>query len=323
MTAAIDVAIGLVLMYLVLSLFCTTINEFIANILKLRANKLRDTLAELIDDPTLKKFFYNHGLIDGAKVAATAGGAKPANSANPAGVVASSPQSPHPSYLSSKSVAMALIDSVVCMANNSNPNIIPTVTDVANAVIPGANAALKTLPDSNIRDAIIACLAQANNIDELRDELARWFDAAMDRLSGAYKRHLRFISACVAAGLVIAFNADTINVAKTLWNEPTTAATVSQSASQFFNSDAAKKQCGDNAKPIDCDIQEMKALDQTLEVIPLGWNKAPAGLDWLYKIVGLFATGIALTLGAPFWFDLLGQFVNLRGAGTKPKTAAS
>ena len=33
---------------------------------------------------------------------------------------------------------------------------------------------------------------------------------------------------------------------------------------------------------------------------------------------GWFLTIVALSLGAPFWFDLLGRFVNIRSAGTKP-----
>ena len=37
------------------------------------------------------------------------------------------------------------------------------------------------------------------------------------------------------------------------------------------------------------------------------------------QVVGWLLTGAALTLGAPFWFDLLNKFVNLRGAGVKPK----
>jgi len=36
-------------------------------------------------------------------------------------------------------------------------------------------------------------------------------------------------------------------------------------------------------------------------------------------ILGWTMTTAALTLGAPFWFDTLQKFVNLRGAGDKPK----
>src|SRR5437870_4444360 len=45
-----------------------------------------------------------------------------------------------------------------------------------------------------------------------------------------------------------------------------------------------------------------------------------AGLWWsIQKLVGLLLTGLALSLGAPFWFDLLSKLINLRGAGAKPK----
>jgi hypothetical protein len=41
---------------------------------------------------------------------------------------------------------------------------------------------------------------------------------------------------------------------------------------------------------------------------------------WLWKIVGLAATALAISQGAPFWFDLLQKAVNLRLAGTPPAT---
>lgn len=41
---------------------------------------------------------------------------------------------------------------------------------------------------------------------------------------------------------------------------------------------------------------------------------------WLWKIVGLAATALAISQGAPFWFDLLQKVVNLRLAGTPPPT---
>ncbi|MBY5608729.1 hypothetical protein [Rhizobium leguminosarum] len=38
------------------------------------------------------------------------------------------------------------------------------------------------------------------------------------------------------------------------------------------------------------------------------------------KLAFCFWTGLALSLGAPFWFDILQKFINFRGAGTKPET---
>src|SRR5712692_1357765 len=71
--AAIDVAIALILMYLMLSLLCTVINEFIATKLKLRANSLASALGKLLDNDTLRDAFYKHGLIAGTHHATATG----------------------------------------------------------------------------------------------------------------------------------------------------------------------------------------------------------------------------------------------------------
>lgn len=47
--------------------------------------------------------------------------------------------------------------------------------------------------------------------------------------------------------------------------------------------------------------------------VPIGWSR-PVSL----AIVGCIVTAFALTLGAPFWFDLLGRLVNFRQTGVPP-----
>jgi hypothetical protein len=48
-------------------------------------------------------------------------------------------------------------------------------------------------------------------------------------------------------------------------------------------------------------------------------RSVPASLpSWLAKILGILFTTIAVSLGAPFWFDVLNKFVNLRSAGDRP-----
>ena len=67
--------------------------------------------------------------------------------------------------------------------------------------------------------------------------------------------------------------------------------------------------------------------------LPLGWEsseievgkvvgkvKLPK-LGWiLSKISGLILTTLAVSIGAPFWYDVLNKLVNLRAAGELPKT---
>ncbi len=39
---------------------------------------------------------------------------------------------------------------------------------------------------------------------------------------------------------------------------------------------------------------------------------------WLLKLVGLLISGVAAAQGAPFWFDILKNIVNIRTSGAKP-----
>ena len=40
---------------------------------------------------------------------------------------------------------------------------------------------------------------------------------------------------------------------------------------------------------------------------------------YFYKFIGLAMTALLISLGAPFWFDLLNKLVNLRAAGKPPE----
>ena len=235
--AAIDVTIALILMYLMLSLLCTVINEFIATKLKLRAKSLASAIEQLLDNQALRNAFYRHGLIV-TSVRATATGpqstmsgvssvasgvrdmmisrppaelsTQPATSPDaPSGLVVSvpapAPMAPesHPSYLSSRSVALALIASL----DPAKP--LPVIQDIVNTV--------ENLPASRIRDVLLSSLTEAGtDVDKLRTSIATWFDDSMERLSGAYKRQLKWISMLVGLIVTIAFNADSFNVAMTL-----------------------------------------------------------------------------------------------------------
>ena len=49
------------------------------------------------------------------------------------------------------------------------------------------------------------------------------------------------------------------------------------------------------------------------------WDFSLDFAGWaFYKIFGLLVSILAVSMGAPFWFDTLSKFVNLRGAGTPP-----
>ncbi|HEV7645405.1 MAG TPA: hypothetical protein VGO50_15790 [Pyrinomonadaceae bacterium] len=75
------------------------------------------------------------------------------------------------------------------------------------------------------------------------------------------------------------------------------------------------KACDGDSKSNRCnlavDLYEIKSLG-----LPIGWTgfNYNLGWDWIFKVIGWLITAIAISLGAPFWFDLLKQFMNIRSS---------
>jgi hypothetical protein len=330
--AIIDIAIGLVLMYLVLSLVCTVINEFIATFKDWRSSSLEAGVKKLLDDPAVRNAFYSHGLIQGtAKVSADSNvgagaGAAPAAAAS----------SDHPSYFSAETFTLALLGTL------NTGKTVPGFEDVQNAIT--------NLPPSNVKSALLANLAAADHsLEDFRKKVASWFDDSMDRLGGVYKRKLKTLSLIIGLGVAVLVNADTFEVGKALWSDSALRAQMVQIAA-----DTVKKGLPDKSDgSLTAVAKAFQDADTTLRPLPIGWPvdswivkifgsnvaastpAAPAtssdrttaecflwSIWWLFvKVIGLIVTGLALSLGAPFWFDLLGKFVNVRGAGPKPERA--
>jgi len=69
-----EVAIGIVFVYLLLSLFCTAVNENIAATIQRRGKNLKAGLQNLLNDPdftALAQQLYSHGLVCGVSKDAT------------------------------------------------------------------------------------------------------------------------------------------------------------------------------------------------------------------------------------------------------------
>jgi hypothetical protein len=91
----------------------------------------------------------------------------------------------------------------------------------------------------------------------------------------------------------------------------------------------------DPANPSDINQIDANAILKEVE-LPIGWsngnlqqqmNRTKYRINgWpifsvLSMIVGWLLSGMAIAMGAPFWFDLLGKVMNVRNAGKKGKQA--
>ncbi len=195
-----------------------------------------------------------------------------------------------------------------------------------------------------------ASAAGGDCLQVLRSNIEVWFNDAMDRLSGRYKRRAQWTAFAVGFVIAAILNVDTINVSNQLWREPIVRQAISANAARLL------AQSGQTNPPAVPDL--VSALqDQFLSVtLPIGWTlqsgNAMAGVGcsllpgpgstfglawsggclrpvdaplttngWLWpvtKLAGLLMTGLATTQGSSFWFDILVKIVNVRGTGLKP-----
>jgi hypothetical protein len=195
-------------------------------------------------------------------------------------------------------------------------------------------------PKSKLRRTLLAIMSGTERkFEEVRDEIESWFDESMERVSGWYKRQTQMITLLVAGALCLFANADTYTIARALSHDAALRASLSAAAEQAvkatppFKGDAATES---EVVP-DAVIKKIFAAQQELK-LPLGWSyrlpddPTPAQLqamdwqdklrEWGAKVLGILFTVFALSLGAPFWFDVLGRVVNLRATGTPPDTSA-
>lgn len=54
------------------------------------------------------------------------------------------------------------------------------------------------------------------------------------------------------------------------------------------------------------------SIDNTNKLLGLGWTGDPVDFCWWRNILGWLITALAISLGAPFWFDLLNKLMQLR-----------
>jgi hypothetical protein len=334
---ALDVAIGLSFMFLLLSLLASAVQEVLANLFALRAKTLEQGLRNMLagtDGGSRDLVFaiYTHPLIrslyrDGRRwwhfgrtsltpraktVEADAGDAT-----TPRALAAR-----FPSYIAPRSFALALIDTVApdvaLTANDGTPRADHDVIRETREAIEGLG-----LPPA-VGDRLLGLLDDARgNLDAFRFNIEAWFDDTMARVSGWYKRTTQVIIALVAIVVTIALNANALTMGERLWRDPTLRSAVAQQAGTAAGTTdgSTARERVDNAV---ANVEEVSKLG-----VPIGWAQSnpddPRHVDLssvrgvARGIGGWVLTVLALSLGAPFWFDALSRLSRLRGSG-KPET---
>ncbi|MEQ8585524.1 MAG: hypothetical protein RLO01_08115 [Thalassobaculaceae bacterium] len=284
-SSIIDVALGLIFFYVILSLIVTSIQEWIASLLKLRAKTLRKGIARLVGDP-LAQQVYQHTMIRNLAIS----------------------DKRLPSYIDPKTLSAVLLD-IVARDQDGKSVLVQNADEL--------KAAVAKIPAGNpIGDVLKTAIAGGDAAArELSDYLAGWFDEGMQRMSGWYRRDAKAITLALAVLLTVATNASTVHVAEKLWESDALRTKIAADAMAAAAQDSARESGQPGADGADLD---------SLRQFPVGWEAVDwRTLDWPATLLGWLLTVAAISLGAPFWFDLLGKVANLKGAGAATDRGAS
>lgn len=293
LTPALQFAVSLVFVYLLLSALSSAIQEIVANLAKWRSNTLETAITRLLGDKGLKDEIYQHPLVQGIL--------------RPSWLFMEVQKVHKPAYLSSAMFAQVLQE-----LRESKGDSLPDPT----------------------KKILAAVLKGTATVEEEKKRIEHWFDDAMDGVSGWYKRKANAWLWVISALVCVALNADTISVGKILWNDPTVRDAMSDAAKNYANRKVTESDAAAGAAtPADIkdELSKVTKARDSLEKlpVPLGWceedclpddpRRPPTALyPLLLKFVGLLISVLAVSQGAPFWFDLLQKAVNLRLAGNLP-----
>lgn len=318
-----DVAIGLTLIYAFLSLLVSELTERITTFLQWRANYLQRGIMLMFGEPlevrhdpdqfkqTITGKLYNSSLI--------------------ASVAHSSRRtwrSVGPSYLSSLVFADALLEVLYFLPkieqqtipdqqrsqqdNDELARFIATV-DQSNELPPRLKDNLQRLAYR----ARMKAKATKPQMEQLRYEIARWYEHSMARLSGTYRRNVKASTIVIGFVVAILINTDSLYILRRISENSATRSIIIQNVAQIQG-------CQEDLSSEQCMNRMMNLLDST--TMPIGWHPINfqqqfPQFNWFYLLratIGWLLTGIAISMGSRFWFQILEQFVSVRETGEKP-----
>lgn len=331
-----DIALGLILIYLLLSLIASATTEVIEAFRKKRASELERGIRTLLADPTgtgLTKRFYDHPLISSLAL----------SNYDPEKIKNGrySKSSGLPSYIPSRNFALALMDLALPM-----DSVQMTDGTTGPKALHGLRETVVAIDNDHLAGALGSIVnAVGDDVDRVRSEIEAWYDSGMDRVAGWYKRYAQWVTLVVGLLVAIVVNADTVALSRSLAQDVEARNAVLGIVTNYVEpqraTDGAEdvsaggQATGDGGMPANSQVDAKDTTGQLPQVLddmlisdlsnlqeaglPFGWDRGdprtfpgPDVLGWILKVLGWLITALAISLGAPFWFDLLNKFMIVR-----------
>lgn len=245
-SAILEVAIGLIFAFLLFSLILTAICETVESFTKTRARELERTIAELLQDPDgkgLRAKFYNHPLIYAMypgkydpkpfpEKVLTGEGDKAKGIGKKFGyglwnwlrgvldwfIQLFSWGGTKPSYIPRQQFVLAMLD---LWQSGTLEAKAPTTAEPAT-------------DESKAQTAMVLLSRLSDGVGyDLRVQVESWYDGLMERVSGAYKRHVQKFLLVIGFGAAVLLNLDALVLVKELSANPTLRAALLVSAEKI------------------------------------------------------------------------------------------
>jgi hypothetical protein len=316
MERVLGVAIGIATVCLLLSVIASHLQEVWAGYTARRAAQLEQGIAKMLGNPALTQAFFSHPLIENISFTPPRPFSR-ASSAPPA----------RPTYVSSTVFSRVLytaLREVHQLPAQSLPDLI------------------NSLPDSSLKKRLKALILGIEG-DGAACNLAieQWYDGTMDRVNGLYKQKTQFFLLVTGLIMAIVCNANMFTVTERLWLSDDIRSAVTAAAQMYSCKDDP------NCKQPDYNTAITTLEGRMKDYLPVGYNVSALrtywsdawGLirhpdwsarhsdlialfaSWLFNCAGWLLMGIAVSLGAPFWFDVVNKLINIRMVGIKPPRA--
>ena len=346
-STTLDVVLGLVFIYLLYSLLATILQEAIANVLSFRAKFLQKALIRMLEDgnakaadtllnrikaffrvifcknPTsgdipLTKAFYSHPLIK---------------------YLAEDDYKNKPAYLTSRNFSQAMLDLLKGTDFEAGDDPAPFIKEaLKQGEIRWKTTGEQVKINQETLSYLKALWADAQgDVNKFRKALEEWFDITMERTSGWYKKHTQAVLLILGFTIALVFNVNTIKLTGILSKDPQLRQELIRQADSYMKTHQAQLKEGDEQVKDSLSglwTQANNLLKNDIananKSLGLGWRctspKTHQGKCFhgekvcirshfgFFSVLGWLITAFALSLGAPFWFDLLNKLMKLRAA---------
>jgi hypothetical protein len=329
--AILEVAIGLVFVWLIISVATMEVQSRISLMLGWRAEQLEKSILSMLKDEALVKKFYEHPLVVELALKDKYGDLIK----DKKGTIR------RPEYIPNATFATVACEIIMNAGKEGEDVPLDTMS------ISEMKASIKSLAEKNpnlerVNHYLLPNMEKtADDIEakltEYRKNTEAWFGDVMSQASNWYKVRAQWMAFWIGLTIAIFINIDTINIAQKLWQEPTARAVlVAQAQAEAQNEEPGESISFTTAKSLNfpagwtttaletksCGL--INIVDYQFVIRSAGKclsvTSLPAlnnGWGIFVKLFGYLLTAAAAAQGAPFWFDILRKLV-----GVKPQPAA-